>query len=141
MREKLKEIHRTRTRFSGVFVRFGEKNGYQGRTIRTVLLKDITSGGEVMCDHVWFVCGKQLAALDLKEGDEIDFNARVTAYTKGYKGRREDVYKPLERDYRLSFPTKFRKREKEPTAQPGLLAVHLPEDVGEERVGDGVGGC
>jgi hypothetical protein len=30
-------------------------------------------------------------------------------YTKGYKGRREDVWKPVETDYRLSYPTNVRK--------------------------------
>jgi len=53
--------------------------------------------------------GKQLAALDLQIGDVISFHARVTCYEKGYKGYREDVYKPIKIDYRLSNPTKISK--------------------------------
>ena len=37
------------------------------------------------------------------------FHARVTCYEKGYKGYREDVYKPMKIDYRLSNPTKISK--------------------------------
>ncbi len=39
----------------------------------------------------------------------ISFHARVTCYEKGYKGYREDVYKPMKIDYRLSNPTKMSK--------------------------------
>ena len=35
-------------------------------------------------------------------------DACVTAYMKGYKGRRDDVFEaPIERDYQLSRPTKI----------------------------------
>jgi hypothetical protein len=56
-----------------------------------------------------FPKGKQLAALRLQPGDLVQLAARVTTYTKGYKGRREDVWKPVETDYRLSYPTNVRK--------------------------------
>jgi hypothetical protein len=45
---------------------------------------------------------------DLKEGDLIQFDGRSKAYLKGYKGRRIDVYKPVEWDYKLSYPTKIK---------------------------------
>ena len=48
--------------------------------------------------------------LCLKPGDVVEFDARVTPYLKGYKGNREDEdLPPVERDYRLSYPTKFEK--------------------------------
>jgi hypothetical protein len=50
-----------------------------------------------------------LEQLGLQENDVVRFWARVTKYIKGYKGQREDVDKPLEQDYRFSFPTKLRK--------------------------------
>ena len=43
----------------------------------------------------------------MQRRDVIAFQARVTAYEKGYKGYRKDVYKPIEIDYRLSNPTKL----------------------------------
>jgi hypothetical protein len=84
--------------------------------------------------------GKQLAALDLQIGDVISFQARVTAYEKGYKGYRDDVYKPIEIDYRLSNPTKIA-RTRGPPAQTtaplcllGLLKLgkefNMSKDVG-----------
>ena len=35
------------------------------------------------------------------EGVEVEFTARVKQYTKGYKGYRDDVYKPIEVDYKF----------------------------------------
>ena len=77
-----------------------------------MLLKDIRSldSGKIIADHVWFTVGKRLASLVLAEGDKVHFDARVLPYVKGYKGYRDDVYdSPIERDYRLSFPTKVTK--------------------------------
>lgn len=40
----------------------------------------------------------------------VEFCARVSAYEKGYKGHKDDVLnRPIERDYRLSRPTKIKK--------------------------------
>ncbi|AKB14253.1 MAG TPA: hypothetical protein PLY82_09710 [Methanosarcina thermophila] len=36
------------------------------------------------------------------------FRGKVEKYIKGYQGRREDAYKPLVTDYKLSKPTKVR---------------------------------
>ena len=47
--------------------------------------------------------------IDLREGDRVEFCARVKEYEKGYAGRRDDVYKPVEIDYKLSHPTRVRK--------------------------------
>ena len=46
---------------------------------------------------------------DMEEGDVISFCARVKRYEKGYCGRRFDIYKPIETDYKLSHPTKIQK--------------------------------
>ena len=47
---------------------------------------------------------------NLKIGDKIEFDARVTTYMKGYMGRRDDVDAAalLEKDYKLSRPTKIK---------------------------------
>lgn len=110
MRDKLAKIEGNRARFEGIFVRFGTKRGYKGYPETTVLLKDIRSitTGQIMTEHLWFTCGKRLESLNLKENDVVRFDARVTPYQKGYKGYRGDDYgdyKPIETDYRLSFPT------------------------------------
>lgn len=110
MRRVLKSLEGVRTAFRGTVVQFGVKSGYTGLDLPTLMLKDVMDGtGNVVTDHLWLSIGKQLAALHLQSGDVIAFQARVTAYEKGYKGYREDVYKPIEIDYRLSNPTKIAK--------------------------------
>jgi hypothetical protein len=113
MREGLAKIEGSRRMFQGVFVRFGKKRGFKG-PLTTILLKDIQDivARKVVTDHLWFTMGKRMARLDLKEGDVVKFEARVTEYLKGYKGRRDEDdfegnYQSLEYDYRLSFPTKI----------------------------------
>jgi hypothetical protein len=104
----LKALEGIRTTFRGTIAQFGMKPGYTGRDLPTLMLKDVMdSAGNIITDHLWFMVGKRLAALDLQIGDVISFQARVTAYEKGYKGYRDDVYKPIEIDYRLSNPTKI----------------------------------
>jgi hypothetical protein len=111
MRHTLKQIEDLRSTFSGTFVRFGQKNGWEGRVETTILLKDITdSHGGVVCDHLWFNLTKQFNCLGLKENDKVEFCARVKEYTKGYKGWNEErqMERPIQRDYKLSHPTKVK---------------------------------
>jgi len=112
MREKLARMDGVRRRFQGVFVRCGTKSGYKG-VLTTILLKDVTlvGSGQIVTDHIWFTMGKRFERLDLQEGDVVRFDARVSEYLKGYRGRRRyddwNESKPLEYDYRLSYPTKL----------------------------------
>jgi len=88
MRKALK-LNGERRRFVGVFVRLGTKNGWKGRTLTTVLLKDIKdANGRLICDHLWFNLTKEFDNLTLKNGT------------------RENVDKPVELDFKLSHPTK-----------------------------------
>ena len=110
MRNELKLLAGERNVFTGEFVRFGTKQGYKGIE-RTVLLKNIKNSlCEVVTDHLWFNFTKGFASIEsqLVEGVEVEFTARVKQYTKGYKGYRDDVYKPIEVDYKLSHPTKIK---------------------------------
>jgi hypothetical protein len=124
MRFKLAQYKGKRRRFEGTFERFGIKAGYKGPERTLVLLNviDVYSRDEVT-DHLWFTVGKQLDNLDLKEGDVIRFDARVTRYLKGYVHRDEDN---REVDYRLSFPTKFLKITQKPINQ--LLVTSFDSD-------------
>jgi hypothetical protein len=111
MREQLAEIKNVRATFRGIVVRFGEKKSWKGPPKKTILVQDIRDRhNRVLTDHLWFTWGKWSEVLDLKEGDEIEFDARVTSYRKGYRGRREDYDLPAPSiDYRLSHPTKVKK--------------------------------
>lgn len=109
MRAALKQIKEVRATFTGTFVRLGTKSSF-GHPKQTLLLADVKdSEGKIVTDHLWFNMGIQFMALHLQPGDVVQFDARVTEYIKGYRGYRDDVYKPIEKDYRLSYPTKIKK--------------------------------
>lgn len=111
VRQELKQIENQRMRFKAIFERYGKKHAYRGADITTILLREIRifETGEQITEHLWFTQTKGFESLgELKEGDCIEFDARVTTYIKGYHGRREDVYKPSYKDWRLSYPTKIR---------------------------------
>lgn len=109
MRKELKAIGKCdRHKFTATFERFGWKNGYMG-DLPTVLLIDIKMDDKTICDHLWFNLTKGFHQANLKKGDRVEFYARVSSYEKGYKGWRDDVLgKPIELDYKLSFPTKIK---------------------------------
>ncbi len=119
MRHELGELEQQRMHFRGFFERYGSKNAFRGDPLTTLLLRDIclAETGEWIADHLWFTETKGFKAVGpLKEGDCIEFDARVTRYRKGYAGRREDAdgvpvsfYKPESQDWRLSFPTKVKR--------------------------------
>jgi hypothetical protein len=133
MRRALKSLEGVRTTFRGTVAQFGMKSGYTGRDFPTLMLKDVmNSSGNLVTDHLWFMVGKQLAALHLQIGDVISFQARVTAYEKGYKGYREDVYNPIEIDYRLSNPTKItRIASASGSATPSTRSAEMESGQGE----------
>ena len=117
MREKLKKINGQRMTFKSTFKRYGGKDNWHGYPEKTILLTDVRdSGSNLMTDHIWFRMTKGFERLgELKEGDKVQFDARVKEYTKGYIGHKEEVQweRPLEKDFKLNFPTKIIKEEKE----------------------------
>lgn len=106
MRAKLRQRAGDRQTFAATVGDFSWKRNRWGAS-QTILLKDLTdpSTGEVLTDHVWF--GRGQWASDLTVGDRITFDARVTQYVKGYRGRHNNSEMPAVRvDYNLSHPTK-----------------------------------
>ena len=116
MRDNFAKASGQRGTFTATFKRFGMKKGFKF-PIKTVLLVDIKdNSGKVTADHLWFTCGKQFKALNLIEGDRLQFVGRITPYEKGYKGNREvefDDRPPIETDYRISFPTQIKNISRE----------------------------
>ncbi len=111
MREGLKETDGKRLFFIGTFVRYGKKTDFKGYQKTTILLKNIKNkSGKQVTDHIWFNQTMEFMQLEseIKEGTIVEFYARVKEYYKGYKGHREDVDRPLEKDYKLSHPTKIK---------------------------------
>lgn len=109
MRTELEKIKGVRGTFRARFDRFGSKSAYRGPPLVTACFQDVSDlAGNVLTDHLWMTVYKQLADLDLQPGDLVELDGRVTAYWKGYQGRRGDSESVREKDYQLSFPTKMR---------------------------------
>lgn len=103
-RKALKKHMGKRIAVTATVERFGTKRGYRG-TEPTILLKDVRdANGNTLTEHLWFAKGKRWDAA--RPGCKVTFSARADLYVKGYQGRRWDVERTQEIDYRLVFPTK-----------------------------------
>lgn len=110
MRSVLKKYLGLRFKVYAEVDKFGQKSAYRGLPKTTILLKDIKDeNGVTLTDHLWLTVGKRIDKHSLTPGDLIEFDGRVTEYVKGYQGSRWGVYAPIEKDYRLSNPTRIRK--------------------------------
>lgn len=151
MREKLKPLLGRRVRYVGTFDRFGTKTGVrpgsssEGRWVHitkpTLCLVNILYGATEVTDHLWMNVGTQLASLDLKPGDRVEFYAVAETYEKGYRGRRDDDegwgLPPVTTDIHLTRPTKVRLLER---LQRGQLTLdsepdggHMPSPLSQEK--------
>lgn len=110
MRRRLGKQEGVRATFRGTFERSGTKPGWRSVEI-TMLFTDITDAdGNPVCEHLWLNYTAGFARLSpWKPGDVVEFDARVKSYVKGYMGHRVDVYRPIEKDYKLSHPTRIKK--------------------------------
>ena len=108
MRKLLKDDLGDRKKFSALFVKLGKKKNYHGYSEETILLKDVTdvATGKTITDHLWFAYTKGFQNIALVTGAQIEFEARIKKYNKGYRNAR---YKIDHRttDYKLSHPTKI----------------------------------
>lgn len=109
MRKQLADKEGERRKFVATFTRLGKKTGYTGFSEETILLSNVqdVASGERMTDHVWFSFTKGFQLFALKEGDLLEFEARVKLYTKGYVNKSLTI-KKSRMDYKLSNPTKIR---------------------------------
>ena len=95
--------------FRAAFSRFGKKVNYKGYSEETILLVKISEAetGSLVADHLWFSLTKGFEKLSLKEGNLIEFEARIKEYSKGYVNRQIGINN-RRKDYKLSHPTKIR---------------------------------
>lgn len=116
MRTALKMIgSEERHVFYGTFERYGIKNGYKD-PLKTVLLVDIKDKNrKIITTHLWFNLTKGFEKLEMKRGDLVTFKGRIKPYIKGYMGKRDDVFAPIEMDYLIEYPTQVKivKQEKQ----------------------------
>ncbi|GHN00447.1 hypothetical protein WSM22_19360 [Cytophagales bacterium WSM2-2] len=110
MRKELAAEKGNRKKFRAIFSRIGKKKNYKGYSEDTILLKNIVDleTNKVMTDHVWFSFTKGFEQASLKEGDSLEFEARIKEYRKGYVNKSYKINNSST-DYKLSHPTKIKK--------------------------------
>lgn len=108
MRNALAARKGERLKFRAVVERYGEKSGWHGVPVFTILLRDVTfaASGKPACDHVWLTQGVWSSCLNV--GDRFEFTARIDSYVKGYCGGRAERLGLAwsETDYHLERPTR-----------------------------------
>lgn len=111
MRKELGALgNELRLTFTATFERYGEKSAYKGPPLKTLLFKDVQHNNKIVADHIWLNMTKGFEQYKLNPGDVVQFDGRVKAYEKGYKGYRDDdlcLYHPIETDFKISHPTKI----------------------------------
>lgn len=132
MRHLLKKRQGTRATYHATFVRRGKRPGWDGNDIHTLLFTEIRDpDGSIVCDHLWFSLTEGWKALRLAPGDQVQFDARVTPYEKGYQGRQDGMWLGecgTERDWRLSRPTQMSKLP----LRGDIVVLDLDPDVRRE---------
>ena len=112
MREELKKRVGKRGEFHATFHRTGVRRTDWGVSITALLVDVRDEAGTQVCDHLWFLMGKQMQALGLCPGDRVRFVATVASYRK-----RDKDFDPFDdhdarrcvTDYRLIYPSNMRK--------------------------------
>jgi hypothetical protein len=109
MRDQLALIDGERLRFKATVERFGTKPSFRGGPKPTMLVRDVKllTTEQLVTDHLWFTVGKTIDQLYLCPGDQIEFDARVGKYLKGYVSWRDGIDE-RELDYKLTRPTNFK---------------------------------
>ena len=109
MRKELAKEEGRRKKFRAVFSRLGKKVNYKGYAEDTILLTRVVDveTNKVVADHVWFSYTKGFEEVgQLTPGANVEFEARVKEYTKGYVNRKYQINNKTS-DYKLSHPTKI----------------------------------
>lgn len=120
MKRGLANIDGVRTRFRATVERYGSKANRWGSK-QTLHLRSIVRATDSLevADHVWFTVGNWCAGLT--EGCEIEFDARVGDYIKGYVNHRHGI-DDRTRDWKLNRPTNVVVLKSNRAEQPSLLA-------------------
>lgn len=114
MRKELAAQQGVRKKFKAVFSKVGKKKNFKGYSEDTILLTQIIDAktDELVADHVWFAYTAGFEKAFLKEGDTLEFEARIKEYRKGYVNKELKINLRTT-DYKLSHPTKIKKAKAE----------------------------
>jgi hypothetical protein len=111
MRKALQKDEGERKKFYAVFERLGKKTSYLGYSEETILLKNIVdaASNRIVSDHLWFTYSKAFQVANIQQGGEIEFEARIKKYNKGYVNKKYGINE-LKTDFKLSNPTKIKRK-------------------------------
>ena len=110
MRKQLAAEAGNRKKFKATFNRLGKKMNFKGYSEDTILLKNVIDieTNQLVTDHIWFNYTKGFEKISFKEGVQIEFEARIKEYKKGYVNKSLKINNS-KTDYKLSHPTKIKK--------------------------------
>jgi hypothetical protein len=110
MRKELVAEAGKRKKFRAVFGRVGKKLNYKGYSEETILLKNIVDveSNKIVADHLWFSYTDGFLNASLSLGENLEFEARVKEYRKGYVNKNYKINNSS-KDFKLSNPTKIKK--------------------------------
>lgn len=110
MRKELQKKDEQRLKFTAVFGRYGSKINWNGYSETTLLLTELRyEDGSPAAAHIWLTETKGLRELGpFKQGQQLEFEARIGEYEKGYKYRGKALT-PTKVDFKLNRVTKVRK--------------------------------
>ncbi|MBW5449334.1 hypothetical protein GE107_25235 [Cohnella sp. CFH 77786] len=101
MREQLQALEGKRSIFTGEYVKVSGKKEHNGAG-PAILLRNIKDqDGQLLADHLWVDHCQEFDSLELKEGEQIIFRARVGQYRKGKHGQLVD--------YTLHYPSNIQR--------------------------------
>jgi hypothetical protein len=109
MRKELASQAGERKKFRAIFSKIGKKTNFKGYSEDTILFKDVreVETNKLVADHLWFNFTRSFENITLTEGSNIEFEARVKVYAKGYVNKAMGHTK-RSFDYKLSHPTKVK---------------------------------
>lgn len=112
MRTELEGLLGKRIKVSAVFWKYGVYSSYRG-VGRTILLRDVRNvRGRLIASHVWINYTASFDAVgEFRQGDRVEFDARIDRYFKGYIGEQIDfrLSHPIKEDFGLTYPHNVRK--------------------------------
>lgn len=92
MKKRIKKISKERKNFFGIFEGDFTENDFFGNQIKKIIFSNITDfNGNLIKERQEFIYSNDFIKNDLKIGDVVQFDARITQKPRGYLGSRKNI--------------------------------------------------